>query len=285
MKYFLYALSGIAVIFIIAFFLINKDRSLTGLQEKNNIKIGYAFEAPYAFVDKNGNVTGLSPTVVQHIVKKLGINNIEWRLVEFSSLIDELESGKIDVIATGMFINSERSKRVNFSEPIFYVEEGLLVVKDNPNKIASLEQALLNDDIQIAVLAGSVEHTLLKEMGFKNDQLLIVHDSHSGVVVLKSGFADALALSLPTLNWILLEDEDGVFEIIKPKLLNEISEKKKNGYGAVQFRKKDVALQNAWNREIKSFIGSSEYIDILKEFGFTEENMPGKMSTDEILNQ
>jgi ABC-type amino acid transport substrate-binding protein len=38
--------------------------------------------------------------------------------MEFGSLINELESNKIDIIATGMF-SEERSRRINFSEPTF----------------------------------------------------------------------------------------------------------------------------------------------------------------------
>lgn len=70
-----------------------------GLREPGVIRIGYAIEAPYAFLRADGEVTGESPEVARRVVARLGIPHIEWRLAEFSELISELEDGRIDVIA------------------------------------------------------------------------------------------------------------------------------------------------------------------------------------------
>ncbi|MCE1252324.1 MAG: hypothetical protein LWX83_02120, partial [Anaerolineae bacterium] len=44
------------------------DQSLTDLQQKGVIRIGYAVEAPYAYVLENGKISGESPEVAKVIV-------------------------------------------------------------------------------------------------------------------------------------------------------------------------------------------------------------------------
>jgi len=97
------------------------DQSLTRLQREGTIRIGYAVEAPYAFLKPGGEVTGESPEVAKVIVGRLGIRHIEWRQSEFGSLISGLEAGRFDVIAAGIFITPERARRISFSEPTFHV--------------------------------------------------------------------------------------------------------------------------------------------------------------------
>lgn len=262
----------------------NQDHSLSDIQKTKTIRIGYSIEPPYAFVKPNGDVTGLSTTVAKEIAKRLKITNIEWRLIEFGSLINELESDKIDLIATGMYINKERAKRILFSEPTFHVKQSLIVLKGNPKKLHSYEQAYKIDGIKIAVLEGAIEEFLLKEIGFSEHQIIQVPDVASGKTVVEAEIADALALSQPSLKWMIAHQEMETLEIAIPFLEPKIAQKYNLGYGAVQFQKNDKALQTAWNNELESFIGSPRHLEILAEFGFTSNELPSKIKTAEILN-
>ena len=263
---------------------INADKSLSKIQKENYIRIGYAIEAPFAFLKQDGEVTGVSPEVAKVIVKKLGIQNIEWRLNEFGNLIDELNSEKIDIIAAGMYISPERAKLVSFSEPTFHVNESFLVVKGNPKNLTSFKQALTVPEIILATLSGSIEEYLLRKIGFSDDQLVLVPDTHTGKTAVESGLADGLALSAPTGQWLIAQDEKKELEVIQLSQQPKIFVQEKIGYGSVQFRKKDKQLQEAWNKELKSFIGSEEHLKIIEDFGFTENELPGNMSTNEILS-
>lgn len=272
------------VITTVAIFLY-KDNSLTNIQEAETIRIGYAIEAPYAFVKHNGEVTGLSTMVAKEIANRLGIKNVEWRLMEFGSLINELESNKIDIIATGMFITPERAKRINFSEPTFCVNQGLLVAKGNPKKLFSYEQTLKTEDFKMTVVEGSIEESLLREMGFNEKHLVLVPDVESGKITVETGLADGLALSLPTLRWITINDKTELIEIVTAFKQPNTALKVNLSYGAVEFQKKDIQLQNAWSKELKAFIGSPKHKEILTKFGFSKEELPGTISTYTILNQ
>jgi polar amino acid transport system substrate-binding protein len=267
-----------------ATFFIYKDNSLTKIQEAGTIKIGYSIEAPYAFVKKNGEVTGLSTMEAKEIVNRLGIKNIEWRLMEFGSLINELESGKIDIIATGMFISNERAKRVNFSEPTFCVKQGLLVAKGNPKKLFSYQQIFKNKSLKIAIVEGSVEEVMLIGMGFNSQHLVLVPDVEAGKIAVETSLADAFVVSRPTLRQLLSNDKTNLVEIATRFNEPDVTLNKNTGYGAVQFQKNEVQLQNAWNKELKAFIGSPKHLELLAKFGFSKDELPGTISTEEIVN-
>jgi len=121
---------------------------------RERLVIGYAEEPPYAFALDNGTVTGESPEVAKVIAARLGVADIEWRVVEFGNLIGELEAGRIDLIAAGMFITPERAGRVAFSEPTFRVQPGLLVAAGNPLGLHAYADIVANPAVRIAVLEG-----------------------------------------------------------------------------------------------------------------------------------
>ena len=261
-----------------------RDDSLIKHQKGGVIRIGYAVEAPFAFIKSGGEVTGESPEIAKRMVAELGIQTIEWRLMEFGSLISELESGRIDVIAAGMFITPERALRVNFSEPTFHVQQGLLVTEGNPSGIHSYQQLANHNDQKIAVLSGSIEHDLLKRMGFPDAQLIIVPDALTGRVAVESGYGIGLALSSPAIYWMAIQGQlDGV-ENAQPFDQPNLPSQEMLGYGAFAFRKSDVQLLNAWNSALKDYIGSPEHIYLMNEFGLSESELPGSISTKEIIS-
>lgn len=116
-----------AFLALLLVFRATRDDSLDRLRSKGTITIGYAVEAPYAFLTPDGTVTGEAPEIAKVMASRLGIGHIAWRQVEFGSLLAELEAGRIDVIAAGMFITPKRADRASFSLPTFRVREGLLV--------------------------------------------------------------------------------------------------------------------------------------------------------------
>jgi len=260
-----------------------QDDPFGGALRGGVLRIGYAVEAPHAFLKPAGQVTGQSPETARLVADRLGIARIEWRVAEFGALLDELEQGRIDVIAAGMFITPERAQRVSFSEPIFHVSQGLLVTAGNPHKLGSYQDALRKPGVRVAVLSGSVEEMLLRRIGLPDTQLVPVPDAQTGRIAVEAGMADALALSSPTIEWMIRHAQLGrtekarPFEQPDPKLI------RRTGYGAFAFRKKDAKLLGAWNAAQRQVLASAAYTELMQEFGFTPEDYPGAISAKEIL--
>ncbi|WP_319578477.1 transporter substrate-binding domain-containing protein [uncultured Methanospirillum sp.] len=239
----------------------------------NCIIIGYAVEPPYAYVS-GGNITGESPEVAQKIVERIGIPCIIWRQTEFGSLIPELEAGKIDVIASGMFISDDRLKEISFSSPSFRVNQGLLVKSGNPSDIHSYKEAVEKNNVVISVLADSVEQEVFHELGMPEERLIIVPDTPTGRASVETGKATGFALSTPSIRWLASHSTSGEFEEAHPFYQTEIPALRSYGYGAFGFRKQDRALISAWNSMMKEYIGCDSHLNLISRFGFSKDEVP-----------
>lgn len=260
-----------------------RDRSLTRLRQAGVIRVGYAVEAPYAFVGANCQVTGEFPEVAKRLAARLGIRRVEWVQTEFDALIPDLESGRFDVLAAGMFITPERAARIAFSEPLLRVRQGLLVRGGNPRRIHSYRDALHRPELKIAVLAGSFEEGLLRQMSIPGRQLVAVPDARTGRLAVESGIADGLALSAPTLRWMTREDHRGTTELAEP--FEQPVPARGSSLCAFGFRKEDRQLRAAWNGVLQPFVASNEHLAILSSFGFSRLALPGALTTNEVVGR
>lgn len=249
----------------------------------DRLRIGYAVEAPYAFLAADGEVTGESPEIARVIAAKLGIARIEWIQTSFASLLTDLELNRFDIVAAGMFITAERAARVTFSRPSFHALQALLVRGGNPHRLHSYADAVVRPGIKIAVVAGSVEETLLSNLGLPRPRLVAVPDAQTGQAAVISGLADGLALSSPTIRWMSRLAPHGETEMATSFRQVESAEAARLGYGAFAFRPRDRALADAWNTAMTGFIGTAEHRALVANFGFTPEEIENLPSVDEIL--
>lgn len=238
------------------------------------IRIGYAVEEPYAFLTASGHVTGEGPEIARVIAARLGIPRVDWRLTEFGNLLDGLESGKYDVIAAGMFITPERQQRVAFSRPKFQVGPGLLVRKGNPHSLHRYTDLIGAQGLRIAVLTGSTEETRLRQLGCPDERLVRVPDANSGRVAIQTGAADALALSAPSLRWMMLNAPAADMEMPEPLADGPDADLPALAMGGFVFRKDEPELRLAWDSELADFLGSEEHLRLVRRFGFTDAELP-----------
>jgi polar amino acid transport system substrate-binding protein len=248
--------------------------ALSRARQAGVIRVGYAVEAPYAFLSPEGEVTGEGPAIARVIAARLGIARIEWRLAEFGGLIDDLEDGRFDLIAAGMFITPERQRRVAFSRPTFQAGPGLLVRQGNPRGLRSYAELLQSRDLRIAVLMGSVEEAHLRRLGCPEERLLRVPDALSGRAAVRTGQADALALSAPTLRWMSLHPVSGLTEMAALVAEPTGGSAPPPARGGFVFRREETALLQAWDAELARFLGSEEHRRLVAAFGFSPAELP-----------
>lgn len=252
------------------------EGSLARVRAAGVLRVGYAVEAPYAFLTPEGKVTGESPEIARRIAETIGVPHIEWRQCDFSALLPELESGSIDLIAAGLFVTPERAERVAFSLPSFLARPALLVRRGNPEALHSYRDAIRNPRVRVAVLAGAVEGEDLRSRGLPVDRLLVVPDASSGRAAVASGVADALALSAPTIRWMVLRAPSMAVEEALPF---ELPPGEPPARGAFAFRKADRSLLRAWNGALRDFLGSPEHLRLVSNFGFSAEDIPPASDT------
>ncbi len=281
-------LAGAAIVLVgvaLSVFLVKAPRkgAWDRIQRERIIRIGYAVEAPYAFPDARGEPTGLEVEVARSVASNLGIQRINWIQTDFSLLISALEEGRFDAVAAGVFITPERAKRVLFSEPTFRVRQALLVRTGDPLALHAYEDVLRKDEARIAVLHGSIEEAMIRDMGLPEGRVIVVPDALTGRTAVETGLADGLALSLPTVRHMALRQMLGLTEVAEPFAQPSRARTRYLGYGAVAFRNTDDGLRRAWNRGLRGFIGGPEHRRLLGLYGFEDDDLPGDVTTSTIL--
>lgn len=85
---------------------------------------------PFAYVDKNGNPAGFDVDAMNWIGKEMGFDVVH-KPMEWSTIVQSVVAKKIDIVMSGMTINEERKKQVNFSMPYWTVQNAFVVKEDS----------------------------------------------------------------------------------------------------------------------------------------------------------
>lgn len=238
-------------------------------QREGTIRVGYSLEAPYAFRDAGGRVTGEAPEVAREILARLGIRRIEWVQTEFGTLIPKLRAGRFDIIAAGMFRTREREREIAFSRPTYCAGSGFLVRAGNPSAVGGYADLARRADGRLAVLAGAVEAELARQAGVPEARIIGFPDAESAVEGVRTGMAEALALTAPSVR-ALAGAHAGV-EAVVPE---EAPEGRSRFCGAFGFRQQDRALREAFDRELARYLGTAAHLERVRPLGFGREDLP-----------
>lgn len=247
--------------------------TLDRVRREGFVRVGYATEEPYAFVAQ-GRVTGEAPELTRVLLGRLGIDSIVWIQREFGALIPELNQGRFDIVAAGMFVTADRERQVTFTLSSFCVGPELIVRRDNPRGLHSYEDIRDDSVARLAVLDGAVEQRIARLVGIPISRVVAVPDERTGVAAVRLGRVDALALSAPTVNRLVRGDPEGRLERAEPFAEPGGGVPSAGGCGALAVRKNDRHLLDALNRELRRFVGSADHLRLADPFGFTPDELP-----------
>ncbi len=248
------------------------ETTLERAKEQGFIRVGFANEAPFGYATPDGKLTGEAPEVAKAVLAKIGIPQVDGVLTEFGSLIPGLKAGRFDIIAAGMFINPKRCAEINFSEPSYGIGQAMLVAAGNPKGVKDFSTFAGNKDLKLAVMSGAVEVGYAKDAGVPESQLVVLPDQSSLLAAVQSGRADGASLTALSIADMAKKGE-GV-ESTTP--FGEVAGKSVKGHGGFGFRKDDTDLLEAFNAELKKFLGSPEHIALVTPIGFGKDYLPNK---------
>jgi polar amino acid transport system substrate-binding protein len=253
------------------------ETTLERAKAQGFIRVGFANEAPFGYATPDGKLTGEAPEVAKAVLAKIGIPQVDGVLTEFGSLIPGLKAGRFDIIAAGMFINPKRCAEIAFSEPSYGIGQAMLVPKGNPKGVKDFSTFANNGDLKLAVMSGAVEVGYAKDAGVPKSQLVVLPDQSSLLAAVQSGRADGAALTALSIADMAKKGE-GV-ESTTP--FGEVAGKSVKGHGGFGFRKEDTDLLEAFNAELKKFLGTPEHIALVEPLGFGKDYLPNK-TTEEL---
>lgn len=239
------------------------------LQRGGSLRVGFAVEVPYAYVDAQGKVTGEAPEIFRLMAQRLGIERIDWVRMDFASLLPELQLGRIDAIAAGMFVTPERQRLAAFTRPTASVRPAL-IVRQGEQRVplkpvtADLERA---STILWVTVHGAAENDLLSQAGVPTERISTVPQAARGLRSVAEGHSDALAISVVTAWNLVTAQPESLLEV---RTLGDAPA----GLPAFVFRQDDLPLRDAMDQALKTYLGSEEHQALVKTYGFTREEMP-----------
>ncbi|UUZ80544.1 amino acid ABC transporter substrate-binding protein [Paenibacillus sp. P26] len=124
--------------------------------EEKVLRIGATGQS-YPFAYKEGDkLQGFDVEAVETIASKLGYK-VEWQLTEFSGLMAQLETGKLDTVSNQVAVTEERKQKFDFSKTYAYAGSQIVVKKDN-NSINSVK------DLKGKTVAGVLGSNHIKNL-------------------------------------------------------------------------------------------------------------------------
>ncbi len=249
------------------------ETSLDRIRTDGFVRVAYTHEPPYAFVDDQGAVVGESPVALRGALPPLSIDSVRWVRMDFDELLAGLADGRVDVIASGLFVTPERSSRVAFTHATSCSRPALVVRDDGPapRDLSAFTGAAAG---RVAVVRGTVEEDAVEILGVPEDRVVRVPDVQTGIVVVREGRVEALALTEPTLRHALGSASDLRVHAYTPssRIAGLVQ-----GCSALVVRQADGDLIAALNEGLRAFVGSPEHLEELEGFGFTADALPDRV--------
>ncbi|QDU96689.1 ectoine/hydroxyectoine ABC transporter substrate-binding protein EhuB [Lignipirellula cremea] len=260
----------------------NQD-TLEQLRETGVVRIGYANEAPYGYLDTaRGEITGEAPEIARYVLHEMGAKRVESVVTEFGSLIPGLKAGRFDVIAAGMYITPSRCREIAFSDPTYCIGEAFVVQAGNPLDLHSFEDVAATEAARIGVVGGAIEDSYAQAVGVPEGRIVRFPDNISALTGVWTGRIDAFAATALTVHDLVQKADSPLIERATPFSDPVIDGVVAKGYGAFGFRQQDAAFRREFNQRLRLLLGTEKHLKLVGKFGINEETLPGGRTAEDL---
>jgi polar amino acid transport system substrate-binding protein len=225
--------------------------------------------APYIFKDPDNpkeNI-GFEVDLAKALARELG-RPIEFKQVEFDSLIPGLMRGDFDFAMNGLEITPERKGQVGFSRP-YYVYKLQLVARDDENRFKSLRGLADRKDITVATLEATAASRLLDRLGIKKKEYKGQVEPYADLALNRG--VDAVLLDLPIALYYAQKDPKLKYAQKAPKL-KFVGPPEEPGYYAIAFNLKNEALAKEIDAALDRLEKSGELRRIYEKWGLWNDD-------------
>ena len=134
-------------------------RTLDEIKESGTVNIGvFSDKNPFGYVDENGEYQGYDVYFANRLGEDLGVK-VNFVSTEAANRVENLETGKVDIILANFTVTEERAQKVDFALP--YMNVALGVVSPDSKVITDLSQ--IGADEEVIVISGTTAETYLTE--------------------------------------------------------------------------------------------------------------------------
>ncbi|MDQ0087694.1 polar amino acid transport system substrate-binding protein [Paenibacillus anaericanus] len=189
----------------------NKDTN----GDKKTLTIGMSADfPPYEFHIKNESgadeIVGFDVEIAKEIAKDMGAELVIKDMI-FDSLLNELSSGRVDLVISGLSPDPKRAKQIDMSQIYYNAEQSVVTLTENKEKYATMESL---EGLKIGVQKSSIQEDIAKGIaGAKITSLAKISDI---IMQLTSNRVDAAIIEGPVAAAFVKNVEGIVITDAKP---------------------------------------------------------------------
>jgi polar amino acid transport system substrate-binding protein len=198
----------------ITIFEVFEASTLNQVIKRNKLIVGMELKFfPFEYVNEKGEPIGFDVELAQLAAKEMGVE-IEIKDMEFSGLIPALQSGKVDMIISGMTRTLTRAKAVSFTEPYFVTGLCALLSKQRAANVRSIDE--LNAPERIIAVKLGTTGDLITGKFFPKAQINRFKDETACVREVATGRADVFLYDQLSISKHQKQNPDTTHAILKP---------------------------------------------------------------------
>ena len=251
------------------------EGTLAKIKARGHLIAGIANEQPYGYMNTDGKLTGSNIDVLRAIMEPLGVTQIEAPIVDFGALVPGLAAGRFDVIGAGLFIRPARCKVIGFSNPVTRSGGAFLVKAGNPLQLHSLKDVANKKNVKFGTQTGSNQVQEAKDAGIEANRLTLFDKDNEALAALQADRVDVIYFPDVEIVGLLKTANDPKIERALP--FDQIpgpDGKPSFNYHAYGLPKGDEEFATAFNAELKKLRTSGRLLELLKPYGYTENELP-----------
>ncbi|MGE4297168.1 MAG: transporter substrate-binding domain-containing protein [Desulfovibrionaceae bacterium] len=237
-------------------FRIFEQSALNQVVQRNKLVVGMEVEFwPFEFADEKGNPTGFDVAIAALAAQELGVE-LEIKDMEWTGLIPALQSGKVDMVISGMTGTLERAKSITFSDPYFVT--GLCLLASNKKAPGLTGVGQLDEAGRIVAVKTGTTADLLATKMFPKAEIKRFKDETACVREVVVGRADVFIYDQISIQKHHKQNPDSTTALLKPFTFEPYS---------IAMRKGDFDFWNWINRFLMQIKADGRY-DALYETYF-----------------
>ena len=169
--------------------------ALDRIMKRGELIVGTSGQQPPMTVTaKSGEIIGLDIDMAKAMAEGLGVD-VKFATMPFAELLPALESGKVDMVISGMTITQTRNRKVAFVGPYYVSGKGILAIQ---KRFAELQDAngLNSPEVTVATLKDSTSQKFAETL-MPKAKLTPTASYDEAVDLLLNNKADVMVADLP----------------------------------------------------------------------------------------
>ena len=232
------------------------------------VSVAYIEEPPFYWTGSDHSATGADIELAEETLRAIGATAIEYVPTTFEELLPGVQAGRWDMNVP-LFVTAERAQTVAFSVPVWALGDGFVVRHGNPKALSRYEDVAARGEAMLGLVAGTVQRDTAMNAGVPSDRIVTFSRQSDAVAALIAGEIDAYAATAVGNREIVGTHRD------LDAVAHEAAGHGGAPVGAFSFRRDNLALLNAVNRQLRQYLGSADHRARMAKYGLTKTEIEG----------